>query len=167
MKKKTLLIITILFAFALVGCSKDSKADETIVIENSTTENIEFDSNSLVTAYCEGTWDGSFISNEEHCASIENGKLFIDCNSVEEIPDMGPYEDCYWYYVKKVSDDGTWVYDQKTGLIELWSKGTRFNKILLGQEDAYHTSVFVLNNCIVSRYGESLTVYSLTGATIE
>lgn len=171
MKKLLTLTFTLFLALTIVGCEKNNENNVTIdTQEESTAEsttkdtNIEFDAKSLVIDYCNGDWDGSFISNDEHCASIEDGVLFIDCKEAEEIPDMGPYEDCCWYSVIEQDENGTWIFDRKLATFELWKNGTRFKKILL---DSSYTDLYKLQNCIVTRYGDTLEIIDFDGYNIE
>lgn len=171
MRKLFILAFTLFLSLSIVGCSKDNKNTVTIdTQQENTTEstakdtNIAFDAKSLVTAYCNDSWDGSFISNDEHCASIENGVLFIDCDKVEEIPDMGPYEDCYWCSVIEQDEKGTWIFERQLSTLELWKNGTRFKKIVL---NSGYTSVYKLQNCIVTRYGDTLEIIDFDGYNLE
>ena len=123
---------------------------------------INFDPLALVAAYCDGTWDGSFIFDEEHCASIENGSLWLDCRKQEEIPDMGIYEKpSYWTQVISSDEEGTWVKDKDLGTLSLWRKGTRLKEIRANA--TYYTSVYKLASSLVVRNGDHIQSWTLEG----
>lgn len=169
-----ILLVLFIAAFSLVGCGTTTNNTDAETTSPSTTDtgkettsdyndSISFDEASLVTAYCNGTWDGSFISSDEHCASIEDGQLWIDCRSTDFIPDLGPYEDHPWYYETiNHSANGTLVLDSELCIIELWSKGTRLEKIVV-PSDTYYTYVYKVGEVIVSRYGSQMWVYEQDG----
>ena len=130
MKKMSALFLIILLTLTcLTACTReyepaDSTTQPTMIgdyvfsHESEEEKTIDFDQFSLVDAYCNNKWDGSFIK-DEHCASIINGELWIDCLPAEMIPNMGIYEDSFWLSVVSSNDDGTWVHDRKLGTIEV------------------------------------------------
>ena len=163
MKKRQLLIIVMIIIavlFTMTACGKNNEGEKT-GIESDVTE-ISFAARELALEYCNGTWDGTFFSTDEHCASIEDGVLWIDCSPTDTIPDMGPVED-YWAEVVRVTSDGTWTYDSKLGTIELWKHGLRYQKILTRAENPYYTYVYILDNCIVIHYGSSIDILDING----
>ena len=168
MKKMLALLVAIMFVITcLTACTSSQNANSSDVTEATEVANedvtVSFDGTDLVSDYCEGNWDGSFISNDKHCASILDGKLWIDCQIAENIPDMGPFEDCFWDSVVSSSSLGTWIYDRQLGTIELWKTGTRYKKFATSFTDNYLTNVYVLSNCIVARNKTELSIYTLEG----
>ena len=178
MKKMSALFLIILLTLTcLTACTReyepaDSTTQPTMIgdyvfsHESEEEKTIDFDQFSLVDAYCNNKWDGSFIKNDEHCASIINGELWIDCLPAEMIPNMGIYEDSFWLSVVSSNDDGTWVHDRKLGTIELWKKGTRYEKIYTNFRDSFLTSVYVLDNCIICWNKTEINVFSFDGYNI-
>lgn len=120
---------------------------------------INFDSNFLIDEYCNGNWDGSFISNENHCASIENGNLWIDCVLSDGIPDMKTYDNSSYYSIVDSNSDGAWIYDRNTNILELWKKGNRLKKIPIYTDFPTYTNIYVLNQAIVANCGSTLQIY--------
>lgn len=118
-----------------------------------------FDSSTLIDEYCNGNWDGAFISNESHCASIENGKLWIDCVVSDGIPDMKLYDDYSCYSIIDSNADGTWIYDKDTNVLELWKKGNRLNKISIFTDFPSYTTIYVLEQAIIANCGHTLQIY--------
>lgn len=177
MKKMSALFLIILLTLTcLTACTReyepaDSTTQPTMIgdyvfsHESEEEKTIDFDQFSLVDAYCNNKWDGSFIK-DEHCASIINGELWIDCLPAEMIPNMGIYEDSFWLSVVSSNDDGTWVHDRKLGTIELWKKGTRYEKIYTNFRDSFLTSVYVLDNCIICWNKTEINVFSFDGYNI-
>jgi len=162
------LALTLILSLTACG-SKDTTGTDTQTTSantsdtNTDADSINFDEKSLVVAYCTDTWDGTFFSNEEHCASIQDGQLWIDCKSTDFIPDMGPYEDHSWHYeVIDHSANGTWIFDSELCVIELWSKGTRLEKIVV-PSDTYYTDVYKVGEVLVARHGEKLWVCEQDG----
>lgn len=160
-----ILIITACFTACNSSTNSSSSAMPTSA-EEATESSIDFDELSLVSAYCNGDWDGTFISNDEHCASIIDGSLWIDCQTAEQIPDMGIYEDCFWFTVISSDKEGTWVYDKQLGTVDYWSKGIRIHKIVVNSEKPFMTSVYVLSDCIVARNDENISLYDFNGYNI-
>lgn len=163
MTKKIVATIITLLATLLVfaGCSKDNPTDTPTdnTTNNTSTESISFNAEELILAYCNGTWDGKFISDAEHCASIEDGILWIDCQSSGRIVDMGPYEDETFYNsVIGESQDGTWVHNDDANIVELWCKGFRKEVFPLHTECDYSTSVYPVEGGFAVHCGSSLTV---------
>ena len=170
MKKFSALLIILIIATCFTACSNSSAntpSSQPPQAEEATETSFVFDELSLVSNYCSDAWSGSFISNDEHCASVIDGELWLDCKVSEQIPDMGPYENCFWIKVLSSDDTGTWVQDQQLGTVEKWSKGTRYNKIVLqGSLKGYDTSVCILSDCIVARNNTNIDVYNLKGGII-
>ena len=172
MKKFSAILLVIVIAIAcLTACTNNSSTNtpssQPTQVEEATESSIDFDELSLVKAYCNDTWDGSFISNDDHCASIIDGELWFDCQTSEQVPDMGAHENCFWVNVLSYDDAGTWVQDRQLGTVEMWHKGIRYNKIVLqGSLKGYNTSVYVLSNCIVARNNTDLDVYNFNGGII-
>ena len=168
-KMKKLIALLLLFAACVLtacGTSTDSSETSTSNTEPATSietiqVEIEFDPINLVAAYCDGTWDGAFVFNAEHCASIENGSLWLDCEEQEQIPDMGIHEDCFWLQVLSSDDEGTWVQDRDLGTVSLWKKGTRLKE--LRTNSTYYTSVYKLDSCLVVREGDFIQTWTLEG----
>lgn len=172
MKNFSAILLTILITIAcLTACNSSTNSSSSVKpmpTEEVTESSINFDELSLVEAYCNGNWDGTFISNDEHCASIIDGELWLDCETAEKIPDMGIYEDCFWLSVLSSDDTGTWVNDKKLGTVEHWSKGTRLSKVVFSPDlDNYLTQVYVLNNCIVTRDNTNIGIYDFNGYNIS
>ena len=92
--------------------------------------------------------------------------LYIDCDPVENVPDMGIYENCFWVSIISSDETGTWIQDRKLGTVELWKKGTRFEKIVLNREDFYNVSAYKLENAIVVHSGQTIEVYDLLGYSV-
>lgn len=166
------LVITCLTACSNIAESKEPEATELTealsVIEEKETivvneASIDFSETSLINAYCSGKWDGSFIHDNNYCASIINGELWGNCQIIENIPDMGPYEDCFWYHVVGCTEAGTWVFDRQLGTIELWKTGTRYKKITTSFRDNYLTNVYLLSNCLVAQNKYELGIYDFDG----
>lgn len=172
MKKFLAILLIVVFTMTcLTACSYSSEnetSSSSTISESPTEQPISnsFEAKELVGQYCNGSWDGSFISNNEHCASIIDGELWIDCKIVESIPDMGPYEDCFWAEVVGSNELGTWIYDKQLGTIELWKKGVRYQKIVTGFEKKFVTKIYFLDNCIVARNSSNISIYALDGYNI-
>lgn len=165
------LALTLILSLTACGSKDTTSTTQTTSTNTSDTntdaDSINFDEKSLVVAYCTETWDGTFFSTEEHCASIEDGQLWIDCDSTDAIPDMGPYEDPSWHYeVIDHSANGTWVFDSELCVIELWSKGTRLEKIVV-PSDTYYTDVYKLGEVLVARYGSQMWVFEQDGYNLH
>ena len=166
-----LLFITLFVITCLTACTDQTSESQISTVEGKskvedTSEELSYDSPSLIAAYCSGDWNGSFIHNAEHCASIENGQLWIDCEVSEGIPDLGAYEDCFWASVIGTNENGTWIYDRQIGTIELWCKGTRYQKIVTSYDDDFLTQVYLLANCLVARNDTLISVYSFDGSIL-
>lgn len=164
MKKFTAMaIIFIIFTFILTACSNDnSSLTPTEISDTSLSISVDFDEISLTSAYCNNTWDGSFISNNIHCASIDdNGNLWIDCKIVSQIPDLGIYEDCSSDVIIESNSIGTWIYDREISSVELWEKGHRLKKLAIDSDFPYSTTVYKLDNKIVAHCGQYLNIYNL------
>ena len=164
------IVITCLTACSASSDQSKSEIETTITTETTEisedSEEFSYEAADLVTSYCSHAWDGSFIHNNKHCASIIDGELWIDCKIVESIPDMGPYEDCFWLSVVGTSDSGTWVFDRNLGTVELWQKGTRYKKIVTSFKEDFLTDVYFLGNCLVARNNSNISIYSLDGYNI-
>ena len=182
--KKTIALVSMILAVLLLTACSNSMVDETPtdttttigeVTEDATEETTEdateeivepkltFDVESLVTAYCSGEWDGTFISDEKNCASIIEGELWINCES-EGIPDMGNTDTSILIDVLKSDVDGTWVHDRSKGLIERWIKGERIDKIQLSMN---YLKVEMSGELIMVRHGENLWIYNLECECIQ
>lgn len=160
MKKIVALAVTFLI-LTLTSCSsRDVGTKEVTVEEPIIADTISYDAEALVSAYQKDRWDGEFISNEKHCASIENGRLWIDCQTTSMIPDMSEQ---YHANILAHSPEGTWVHDFATK-VELWKKGSLLKEIQLKE---YCDDVFKMENAIVARNGEFIWVYNLNGSNIQ
>ena len=164
MKKFTAMaIIFIIFTFILTACSNSNNSSTpTEISDTSSTVSADFDEESLVLAYCNDTWDGSFISDDNHCASIDaNGNLWIDCKIASQIPDMGIYEDCSSDAIIESNSSGTWIYDKVISSVELWSKGHRLRKLAIDADFPYSTTIYKLDDKVIARCGQNLSIYNL------
>lgn len=167
MKKIYIFVLSIIVIFSLAACGKEDNTDSSLTEATSTTEatiedteedlepeyeiNLEYEIDPLVSAYCNGKWDGEFISNGEHCASIdEDGYLWIDCWKSDTIPDM--YNTNYTDVIPYYSDDET---------LELWTEGICYARITLPFPRNYYTSVYTLPEVVVARYGSMIMLYNI------
>ena len=179
MKKfSTLLLILLMVITCLTACSYEcnentnllstvSESEDDDIDDFEESSDFSYDEIALVASYCDYTWDGSIVSNDEHCASIIAGELWIDCKRSAMIPDMGIYENCFWCNVAGVSKNGSCIYDRELGSIEFWDHGTRYQKIVPSFKDIFLTQVYILSNCIIARNNFDIKIYDFNGYNIS
>ena len=130
----------------------DTEAEEDPLGENPATDEYEFEDMCL--HYEEGLWDGKFVYNHGHCASVEDGILWIDNKSTGHPIDMGTTEQSVFCEVVGKSADGTYIAED--GRLQLWSKG----EMLLDYEHPvphYGTTSYQLSDSVfVFRYGQHM-----------
>lgn len=180
MKRKLMFLLVILL-LAVTACGTadgsdsntkfetetESSSETEVTIEGMrpTTESTEqededYNAENLISKYCNGLWDGSFISNSSHCASIEDGVLWIDCTETHKIPDMGKYIENYGECkVLEYTDQGTWLHNILNGSIEFWTKGELKERILLHSKYYQASEVYKLENCFVERYEQYIWIH--------
>ena len=157
----------------LAGCS--SKTTEATTIEEVTSKEVDtsdpWSQDGLIQRFLDGKWDGSFISNDEHCASIRGGKLWIDCTeSLDGIPDMGhgsEADDPFWCDIISQTEEGVWVQNHESEpiRIQLWNKGEKLKEFSLPESYlSYSTSTYMVDGeRFVSRFGQHLLIQNKDG----
>jgi len=164
--KKLFFATVIMLLITFSGCSASKPTATDSSSETKTTkEAIKYEPETLITMYCNDTWNGEFISQAFNCASIENGYLWIDCENKWRIPDMGLYEDPFCIEVISYSaEEGTWIYDQEVGTIELWKKGTRYKKI--DCNTSYYSTIYKISDGFIAHNGSNIVIYNTNGLFI-
>jgi len=165
---KKLLSILVVVCLTLAGCAASTTEAQTNTTSTTpTAETISLEPERLVRAYQDGAWDGEFFSESGHCASIESGRLWVDCEEELAIPDLFIGADYYFYRIITSDDRGTWVLSRETCALELWLKGERKFSVELGDINPYYTELYALDKCIVTRYGRALQIYDLKGNLLK
>lgn len=161
--KKIFLILGLIFVLASTACGAEERADrsektgnseETVVDKEENSAGDEFDEEELCRAYETGTWDGSFIYNDKHCASVEQGILWIDNDSTSHPIDMGTMEKSLLRDIVGKSAQGTYIAED--GRLQLWYRG----EMILDYEHPlpYYGTVSyqISENAFIFRYGKQM-----------
>lgn len=151
-------IVLIFFTACTYSDTKSTSNDMTVcnsINGNSISLNIE----TLISEYCNEKWDGTLIFGDNHCASIENGKLWIDCKDTDIIPDINNYYKSESCEIVNSNFDGTWIYNNKISILELWKKGNCIKKLNIYTDYPKYTNIYLLKDVIIANCGQTLQIY--------